>query len=93
MQSDSSVAEFPSFEAIKLAEVNILECKFGLIQVEFDPSYSMVFRFVSGGLLVFGNLQTPRRTNLTLSCSAVCGEIPQKYMNQNGLRASDYYVE
>ena len=76
-EGDSSVAEFPSFYATKLARLNVLGVNFGLIQVEFDPSYGMVFRFVSGGLLVFGSLQTPRRTNLTLSCSAVCGEIPR----------------
>ena len=75
-EGDSSVAEFPSFYAIKLARLNVLGVNFGLIQVEFDPSYGMVFRFVSGGLLVFGN-PTPRRQNLTLSCSAVCGEIPR----------------
>ena len=76
-ESDSSVAEFPTFFAIRLAEFNVWGREFGLIQVEFNASYGIVFRFVSGGLLVFGILQTPRRTNLTLSCSAVCGEIPQ----------------
>ena len=55
VKSDSSVAEFPSFYAIKLVRLNVLGVNFGLIQVEFDPSYGMVFRFVSGGLLVFGN--------------------------------------
>jgi hypothetical protein len=58
-ESDSSVAEFPSFYAIKLENFQRFD-KFGLIRVEFDPSYGMVFRFVSGGLLVFGN-PTPRR--------------------------------
>ena len=75
-EGDSFVAEFPSFYAIKLAKVNVSRRKIGLIRVEFNSGYGMVFRFVSGGLLVFGSLQTPRRTNLTLSCSAVCGEIP-----------------
>ena len=75
--SDSFVAIFPSFYSLKLAEFNVWGREFGLIQVEFNASYGIVFRFVSGGLLVFGILQTPRRTNLTLSCSAVCGEIPQ----------------
>jgi hypothetical protein len=88
-EGDSSVAKFPSFYAIKLAKVNVSGRKIGLIRVEINSGYGMVFRFVSGGLLVFGNPKTPRRTNLTLSCSAVCGEIPQFIMNQNGLCASD----
>ena len=75
-ESDSSVAEFPSFDAIKLAIITYQKTGFGLIRVEIDSGYGILFRFVSGGLLVFGILQTPRRTNLTLSCSAVCGEIP-----------------
>jgi hypothetical protein len=59
VKSDSSVAEFLNFYAIKLAELNVFGVNWA-IRVEFDPSYGMVFRFVSGGLLVFGN-PTPRR--------------------------------
>ena len=52
-EGDSFVAEFPSFYAIKLAKVNVSRRKIGLIRVEFNSGYGMVFRFVSGGLLVF----------------------------------------
>ena len=51
--SDSFVAIFPSFYSLKLAEFNVWGREFGLIQVEFNASYGIVFRFVSGGLLVF----------------------------------------